>query len=209
MKNYVYALIGVSFLAFQINAGAQELLCGDLENAFGPYDYTHPGNKRNLNIVNRVHFTSNVERLVSAKGGTLGGNIDYTLRAFPNHHRALDAMARLAIKQHTSKPVGAQYTLECYFDRARRFRPDDAMVPLIYGMYFYRTGKLDHALEKLKEAERLQPDNPNINYNLGLLYFTKEDYENARTHAKKAYARGFELPGLKQKLVAAGQWREN
>jgi tetratricopeptide (TPR) repeat protein len=208
MKNFAYLLIGVSFLAFQTNAGAVQP-CGELENAFGPFDYTNPKNERNLSIVNKRHFTSSVEHLFRPQAGSVGGNIDYTLRAFPNHHRALDAMARLTIKQQTSKPEGAGYTLECYFDRAKRLKPNDGMVPLIYGMYFYRIGKLDQALEQFKLAERLQPDNPNTYYNLGLLYFAKKDYENARSYANKAYALGFELPGLKQKLVAAGQWKEN
>jgi tetratricopeptide (TPR) repeat protein len=209
MKNFAYLLIGVSFFAFQINAGATEL-CGDLDNAFGPYDYTDPRYKRDLGYVERAHFNSDVERLIRGiSTRRIGAEIDYVLRAFPNHHRALDAMARLAINRNNSRPDGARFTLECYFDRARRFQPKDAMVPLIYGMYFYRIGKLDQALEKFKESERLQPDNSNTNYNLGLIYFAKKDYESARTYARKAYALGFELPGLKQKLVAAGEWKDN
>ena len=36
-------------------------------------------------------------------------------------------------------------------------------------------------------AADLQPDNPTINYNLGLLYMQRKDYERARIYAKKAY----------------------
>jgi tetratricopeptide (TPR) repeat protein len=208
MKNYAYSLIGVPLLAFQINAAEP---CGELKNSYGPYDYTNPiHRKEKLPIVEQFHFNADVESLT--RGMTtkrIGAEIDYVLRAFPNHHRALDAMARLAIKKNNNRPDGAHYTIECYFDRATRFRPKDAMVPLIHGIRLNRMGMLDEALEKFKEAERLQPENPNINYNLGLGYFAKKDYENARIYANKAYALGFELPGLKQKLVAAGQWKEN
>ena len=62
-----------------------------------------------------------------AKPGELlgGGDLDYTLRAFPNHHVALMAMAKLGEKQKTARPAGAKYGVECYFQRAVSFRGDD------------------------------------------------------------------------------------
>ena len=36
----------------------------------------------------------------------------------------------------------------------------------------------------------------------------REQYDEARVHARKAYARGFPLPALKNKLLEAGQWKE-
>ena len=39
-------------------------------------------------------------------------------------------------------------------------------------------------------------------------HLKKKEYEKASAHAQKAYALGFPLPGLKNKLKAAGKWRE-
>ena len=58
------------------------------------------------------------------------------------------------------------------------------------------------------KADKLMPGDANVAYNLGLIYVDLKDYENAREYAKRAYDGGFPLPGLRQKLVQAGQWRE-
>ena len=94
------------------------------------------------------------------------------------------------------------------FDRALRFKPDDAKVHSIFGGYLLALGETDNALEQLREAARLQPDDATAHYNLGLLYLRKHDYAQARASAQQAYALGFPLPGLKNKLIAAGQWQE-
>ena len=80
-------LAGTSF-AQVVNGG-----CGALQNAFGPFDYrTERG--YNLDVVESYHFTPPVEALIRGSSGTIGGDLDYTLRAFPNHDRALNATIR-------------------------------------------------------------------------------------------------------------------
>jgi tetratricopeptide (TPR) repeat protein len=79
---------------------------------------------------------------------------------------------------------------------------------MIYGIYLAKIGKTDAALEELRRAEKELPDDANLAYNLGLIYADKRDYERARAYAKQAYALGFPLPGLKQRLQRAGQWQE-
>jgi uncharacterized protein HemY len=71
-----------------------------------------------------------------------------------------------------------------------------------------KAGQTDKATEQLEVAVNLEPENPNINYNLGLLYVQKKDYEQAKIYAKKAYDLGFPLPGLKNKLMEAGKWED-
>jgi tetratricopeptide (TPR) repeat protein len=127
---------------------------------------------------------------------------------FPNHHRALAAMSKLSLRDKTLKPTGAKYSVECFFDRAIRFKPNDAVVRMIYGNHLLKTGKTDKATEQLKEAVNLDPENATINYNLGLLYMQRKNYEEARNYAKKAYELGFPLPGLKNQLMQAGKWEE-
>ena len=73
--------------------------CGVLQNAYGPFDYRDPVSKRdNLPIVESFHFTPDVESLRHGRSGSVLGDLRYTLRAFPNHHRALKSMARYGLE---------------------------------------------------------------------------------------------------------------
>ncbi len=184
--------------------------CGELQAAgAGPSnDYTNSEYKRFLQIVEEHHFTPNIESLRYGNSGTLGGELSYTLMMFPNHHRALAAFGKLSLRDKTLKPVGAKYSVECFFDRAIRFKPRDGIVRMVYGNYLLKAGQTDKATEQLKEAIHLQPEDPTVNYNLGLLYVQKKDYEQAIIYAKKAYELGFPLPGLKNKLMEAGKWED-
>ena len=170
-------------------------------------DYTNADDREGLGVVEQFHFTPDVEKLIKGASGPLGGDIGYTLDHFPNHHRALGAMTRLALRDKNRKPHGARYTIDCYFQRALGFRPKDAKVRSLFGSYLLALGQADAALEQLEQAALLEPDNPTSHYNLGLLYLKKKDYDKARASADKAYGMGFPLPGLKNKLVDAGQWR--
>ena len=118
------------------------------------------------------YFTPKVESLAGGNTSTTaGGDIDYTLRVFPNHHRALMAVIKLSEKEKTDKPHGMIYTVACWFDRAERFRPDDGTVKMLHGIYLIRKGKAQAAAEKLEQASELAGENANITYNLGLAYF--------------------------------------
>ena len=183
--------------------------CGDLA-APGTqiYDYTSPEDKKMLATVEAFHFTSDVENLRAGATGTIGADLNYTLLMFPNHHRALAAMGKLAQREKTLKPTGARFSVECFFDRAIRFKPNDAMTRMVYATYLLQAAQPDRATEQLRLAAELQPDDPTINYNLGLLYVKKKDYAQAKTHAKKAYEQGFPLPGLKNQLIQAGKWED-
>lgn len=185
---------------------AQEA-CGDLRNAYGPFDYRTEKSK--LGIVEGAHFLPFVENLTRGNTSTTpGGDIDYTLRASPNHHRALLAMIKLASREKRDKPIGTRYTIACWLDRAERFAPDDAMVKTIYGTYLLQRGKGSEGAKKLEEALELAGDNVNIHYNLGLAYVDLKDYDKALASAHKAYQLGFPLPGLRNKLKKVGYWRE-
>ena len=51
-------------------------------------------------------------------------------------------------------------------------------------------------------------DSPTLQYNLGLAYLDVKQYDEALSHAHRAYEMGVTLPGLRNRLKAAGQWRE-
>lgn len=197
-------------------------LCGDLTNAFGPFDYRDPavrqGASNPLHLVESAHFTREVEGLINGKSGYLWSDINYTLRAFPNHHRALYSISRYERQQiNKNRAEGKTYTppgdntgwpltAECYFDRAIRWRPDDSDVRLIYGIHLHLSGKLEQALQQYKISEKIQPKSADLNYNMGLLYFDMKQYVLAKEYAKRAYQLGYPLPGLRKKLANVGQW---
>lgn len=181
--------------------------CGELSNGFGPFDYrTNRG--ADLANVEGSHFSPVVEALIRGIGGYIGADLDYVLRAFPNHHRALLAMSRLTEKEKTEKPRGARYVLECYYERAARFAPDDSMVPMLYADLLIKRSRPDEARNQLARALQLARDNPFTHYNLGLIFFELKDYDQSLAQAHRASALGMARPDLRDKLKAAGKWRE-
>jgi tetratricopeptide (TPR) repeat protein len=185
-------------------ASADEDTCGALTNAFGPFDYRNAQSPRQ--IVESYHFTRDVEMLKAGSTGPIGADLDYTLRAFPNHYRALAAMMNLQFKAKTERPQGTNWSVPCYFDRAMRFVPDDGTVHTIYGVYMMRLNRTADAIEQFELAGSLGDDSANLHYNLGLAYFDVGQFDKSIAQAQKAYALGFGLPGLKQKLTRAGKW---
>lgn len=181
-------------------------LCGPLENAFGPFDYrtATPFQKQ---LVEGAHFTPDVEMLRRGVSSHIGGDIDYTLRAFPNHPRALYAMTRLGQRHKGGRPPGAKYPVECYYDRAVRFQPDDAAVRVLYAIYLIDRNRSSEARVHLEQAE-LGANDPQIAYNLGLAYFDLKEYRRSLEFAHRAYASGIAVQGLRDKLTRAGKWKD-
>lgn len=215
---YPVALLWLLFLA----SPADAQLCGSLQNAFGPYDYTDPaarqgkdGHPAALDIVERFHFSEEVESLarIDHKGSvdarSLLGDLDYTLRAFPNHHRALYAVSKL--EQQVGRLPQLQgmrwpRSAACYFERAQRFRSNDPIVHLLQGIHLHRTGSLGEALKAYQRSEKLYPNSADLQYNMGLLQFDLGDYPLAKKYAERAYELGHTKPGLRNRLARAGHW---
>jgi hypothetical protein len=203
-------LVSLFILAINVNSaqGSDDLVCGPLNiGAFGrPLDFRTE--KHSLEIVERAHFTPNVENVITGQTGLIGGDLDYTLRASPNHHRALMSLIRLGEKHKSERPPGLRYSIPCYFNRAIRFVPDDEVVRMIFAIYLVKKGKNKEALDELTYAKDRGADDANFNYNLGLVYLSLGKYDEALIYAHKAYIAGFPLPGLKDKLKRAGKWKE-
>ncbi len=180
--------------------------CGELRNAYGPYDYRTF--KSGLEIVESSHFTPQVENLIAGVSGPIGGDIDYTLRAYPNHHRALLAMTRLGQRLKTIQPPGAHWVVECYYIRALRFVRDDHVVRMLYARYLGELLRTAEAIRQLEDVSAHAGDSGFTHYNVGLVYAEFREYDRALQAAHRALALGFQRDELKRMLMRVGKWSE-
>lgn len=187
-------------------------VCQQRQQGFGPFDYTKrysSEHKNALRLVEGAHFNQNVESLRSGakQKYNLLGDIDYTLRAFPNHHRALNTVIRYRLMQ--GKPYNKKELspAECYLQRAINYSPEDETALMLYAMLLQQTDKPDQALEYYQKAASLAPANWNIKYNMALVLVDLKQYEQANTIAQQIYATEFPLPGLKNRLIRSGHWQ--
>lgn len=207
----VYLLMAI-FASLPGYAQSDNSACGSLSvkrggGGVGPFDYQT--DKPSLEIVEKYHFTPAVEALIRGSTNALpGADLDYTLRAIPNHHRALMAMMRYGEKMKSPTPPGAHYSVECYFDRALRFRPNDTIARMLYATLLSKNARRPEAIQQLELATVAAAGNAFSHYNIGLIYFDLKDYDKALTQAHKAIALGFPQTALRDKLHSAGKWTD-
>lgn len=179
----------------------------------GPYDYrTAPPDKRRQ--VEKSYFQPLSQPLgAPPQAGResrekIAADLDAMLELFPNHPRALMAMADLARQENTDHPRGSRYSMGCWYDRAVRFAPSDVQVRLAYGYWLAKQGERAAATEQLDKVSAEAQESETLSYNLGLAYCEAREYDKALKAAHRAYALGHTLPGLRNRLISAGKWRE-
>lgn len=181
--------------------------CGPIANHYGPFDYRTQ--KDRLKVVDEHHFTPEVEALIRGKSSLdIEADIAYTLHTSPNHHRALIAMTRLGEKRKMPKLPRAAYSIECYYDRAIRFVPNDTVVRALFAQYLAKNGRIGEALSQLDAAVTYAKDNPLSHYNIGLVYFDLGQYDKALVQAHKALELELDRTELSDLLKGVNQWRE-
>lgn len=204
------SLLGHSTYVFGQTATEAESRCGPLlrpQGQYGPYDFRT--NKDKLPVVVNNHFTPIVEQLIGGQTSiSPGGDIDFTLRAIPNHPNALMSMMLLGEKEKTDTPRGSRYTMECWFERAIRFSPDDNVVRMIYTTYLIKTNRHTDAQKQLAIVLATAKDNAFTHNNVGLLYFDLGDHQKALVQAHKAMELGLNRPALREKLQSVGKWSD-
>jgi len=202
-------LLGATSLLLTAGASRAEELppdCGTLENPYGPFDYTNPEHfQKKLPIVEKWHFNKEQELATYQANSTRRVDLDYTLRAFPNHHRALMGLAR-TVRLSPKKEWAVRP--ECYFIRAVVWRPQDGVSRMIYGLYLHQQQRLRDAEVQYKLAIAAQRDYAEAHYNLGLLYADQKRWPDALASAHRAYALKYPLPGLRNRLLAAAAWQD-
>lgn len=211
-----FSLAVTCFALVTIECAASEdwslpLECGDpfSNGTNGPYDYRNAVERqRSIRSIETHHLN---RRVLTLEGGQTGayimGDLDYVLRAVPNHHKALSTLMRYAPDR---RPQERNFlNTECYFQRAKAFSPGDAVVRLIFGVYLANSDRLADAENEYRKAVELQPDYAEAHYNLGLLYLKTGDIDRALSAARKAYELGYPLPGLRRSLENKGAWQAN
>ena len=193
--------------ALLASSGAWAQGCGSLENHYGPFDYRVERTNK-LQIVEHYHFAPEVEALVHGESSSIGDDLNYVLMTSPNHHRALLAAVRYAERLKTSQPPDMKYSIDCYFDRALRFQPDDTVVREMFAEYLAKGGHPKEAQSQLGAAAKYANDNALSHYNIGLIYFELKDYDQALAQAQAAAGLGYERPELRQMLQGVGKWRD-
>lgn len=166
-------------------------------------DYNDPTGAETVRLVERHHFTPQVENLVKGETGSVPADIAFVLRAVPNHYRALNAMGRWQLK--SGLPAGSSdiYSADCYFKRAISFRGNDASLHLAYAVYLHQAKRYDEAEREYLRTEELGGGSAELYYNHGLLLVDRGRYAEARKYAEKAYSMGYPLPGLRNRLRGA------
>ncbi len=188
------------------------LPCNGEPRGYGPFDYFKRSSidPYNLKIVEGEHFTPNVENLIKGKTGDLWNDLDYTLRAWPNHHRALLSIIRYELSAKKKlKPYGPKIPPECYLQRAIHFSPEDPTPYALYGHYLRKLDKLTEADGQYQKAVERAPENAKIAYSYSLLLIDLKNYEKALIFAKKVYSLNKNAPqSLRHKLTKLGVWKE-
>ena len=193
-------------VAAQTPGGASDSVCGSLRNHYGPYDYRKDKDK--LGVVEQYHFAPEVEMLIRAQSSRYpSGDISYTLHAFPNHHRALIAMVKWGERHKSGHPPGTSRSIDCWFDRAVRFAPNDTIVRVLFAGHLGRTQRLEQAKEQLARAAEFAGDNGFSVFNIGISYFELGDYPSALKYAHIAQKLGFTRPELQKLLEERNEWK--
>ena len=183
--------------------------CGNpFKNHYGPWDIRKAG-RYSIEVVEGAHFTPGIESMTRPGTTTMrdmAHDVEYTLNVFPNHHRALITMQRLSERHRVDPPPGTDRTVECWFDRAVRFTPDDTVVRSLFARYLAKLGRNDEAIKHLEMATEAGKDNPFTQYNIGLVYFEMKEYNHALIQAHRAKALGLNRPELENQLRKLNKW---
>ncbi len=210
MKYFLLVGLGLTFfapIALAQNPNEPGSSCGAPLNTYGPFDY-RSASQQSRSLVENAHFTRGVENLTGGGSGSIAKDIAYTLAVFPNHPRALVAMERLAVKEKRDPPAQTNLTVECWYERAIRWRNTDLVVRMLFADYLIRNKRTPQAIQQLDFVSQQAADNPFTHYNAGLLYLDAQVAEKALRQAHRAMALGFPRTDLRDRLVAAGQWQE-
>lgn len=163
-----------------------------------------PDRANTLRNEEKFHLSPGIQQLYQRQYGVAWAEFLHILRVFPNHPVALDRLSQLC---ESWKHPKCSEGLDERFERAITVNPGAAGTYAVIGIAQLRSKKPKLAVESCKKALKINPNSVNAHYTLGLAYFELKQYSLANEHAQKAYGLGAPLPGLRDKLRSAGQWK--
>lgn len=175
--------------------------------AWGPRDYrtASPGERATIEA---FHFTPVIEAGIRGLNSTVAGELNFTLKALPNNHRALVTLTKIVMRAKTDRLQGFEWPGECYFNRAIRFRPDDTVVRMLYAQFLGQLKRREEALHQLQAAVSYAGGNGLTHFNAGLVALELGEPKFATEQARLALELGFPRRELVEKLEKAGHWTE-
>jgi len=178
----------------------------------GPWDYLQRENlQRELRIVEDFHFSRKVQFLASGDRG-VANDVDYTLRGWPNHHKALLTIIQYQLeflKNRSKIKYKLEIPPECYLERAINFSPKDPVPYSLYGYYLHKLGLFEKSEIMYKKAVKYFPNNARIAYSYALLLTDLKRYDEALKFSKFAYQHDKPPEMLKNKLLKLGVWKND
>lgn len=133
------------------------------------------------------------------------GEVGYVLPRIPPsvpvHWKMLTIQARALYMGGKKQPA-----IDALRQIIRR-KPDFVDGYVVLGNFLYKEGKYAEAREVLQTGlEKVPAPTAEMHYFLGMIMLKEGSFDGARDHAQKAYKLGYPLPGLRNKLKAAGHW---
>ena len=131
------------------------------------------------------------------------GEFEYTLARMPREEPFhSQASMQMAIAYQN---LGEFDTAMQFFDEAIEDHPENAESYAAKALAYKEKGKLEEARATLEQGNKAVDGTSSlIHYFLGLVLVDLHKYDEAREHARQAYALGYPLPGLRDKLASNG-----
>jgi predicted Zn-dependent protease len=187
-------------LFFVSTTEAQVFQLDKLENSAGVmpvqdaphtvYDYFDASTdrivKQRLQAVERFHMNKELfDGIANGKYKYALGDIDFTLRYFPNHPRGLQLLTTVAVlAKNRALPIR-------YFEKAIALYPSHAITHAQYGWYFVTIGDFENGLQKIKHAIEMDPKLIAGYVWLAQAYEKKGDLQLAREARERAKELGY------------------
>lgn len=143
-----------------------------VENRFNIYvlenlTYLHPSRYKDLGFKDQYQLYERIVNLCPIYADVLVKYIEKLLKVTPVHGVA-SARAKELIENFLS------------------INPNSARSWLLLGQYYHANLNREQAFQAYFKADSLEPRNANVQYNLGIMYYVDEDYDDAEKHFKKA-----------------------
>jgi len=184
---FLFLIVGILSLIFSLNGVVFPLYAQIVTN-----DYFDPLRDQKLLTINEQYHLSKGKFYKRFREGIVSGNfklaiaeLDFVLRYWPNHPKALLLMASIA------KMKKDPNLADRYFRKALHFYPQHAMTHGQYGHFLVEVGRIEEGIKHLQEGIK-------INEKLIVAYEWLGEAYSLRGDSKRA----------KDALAKARHWRE-